>query len=534
MPRLRRHPVRAREVAAAPGIRQQSLPLAAGELSAAAQQARPAESAAATQGRLWFCVYLPQLALEAAGGGDGPLAVVDEQQGVHRVILANAAAAAAGVVPGQSANAALALLPELALEERSELAEQQTLEALAAWLEGFSSFVSIADRDVLLLEVAGSLRLFGGLPSLRRQVSAGLDQQGFDASLAIAPTPLAATWLARGGRRVCVRAPENLVAVLRGLPLGCLDWPDATVESLAGVGAACVGDCLRLPREGFARRFGARRLLELDRATGHLPDPRRSWRAPERFSADHDLGEEQGDREVLLAVCRELLADHERFLLLRQLGTQRLTFSFYHLKAPATTLSLGSVAADRAAARWSDLLALRFERLSLSEPVISIRLESGQTEAFGTGSGRLAFDGRPDDATRYSMTQLAERLAARIGEASVNGVTTVAEHRPQYAWRPRSLLAGRVHDALSRVRQGARRPLWLLPEPAPLAAEDGWPLHLGRLTLLEGPERLETGWWDDHGIARDYYSAVNPRGMRLWVFRCRSSHGAWYLHGIFG
>ena len=132
------------------------------------------------------------------------------------------------------------------------------------------------------------------------------------------------------------------------------------------------------------------------------------------------------------------------------------------------------------------------------------------------------------------MTQLAERLAARVGVQSVNGVTSLAEHRPQHAWCARNLLSTKVSEALSFVRRGLKRPLWMLPEPALLHAEQGHPLHLGRLTLVDGPERLETGWWDDDGIARDYYTAVNPRGMRLWVFRNRNPSAAWYLHGIFG
>ena len=62
-------------------------------------------------------------------------AVVEEQHGIHRVLLADDKAQAAGIMPGQSANAALALLPTLTLIERSELAEQQALECLASWLE---------------------------------------------------------------------------------------------------------------------------------------------------------------------------------------------------------------------------------------------------------------------------------------------------------------------------------------------------------------------------------------------------------------
>lgn len=542
MKRARRFPASLREAAPAPprmacgvnkgpvkaGNKQQQLPLQ--DTRAPAAQAF---SPSATS-RLWFCAYLPNLSLEASGNGDAPLAVVDDQHGIHRVLLANEAAAAAGIMSGQSVNAALALLPELHLEERCVLKEQQVLESLAAWLEKFSSFVSIPANDVLLLEIAGSLRLFGGLRNLRQQVSLGLEQQGFAASLAIAPTPLAATWLARGGRRACVREAANLLPVLRELPIACLDWPATVLESLSGMGITNVGDCLRLPREGFARRFGAKRLLELDRAIGRLPDPRISWRAPERFSADYEMAEEQSDRELLLMICRELLVAHEQFLLVRQLGTQRLTFSFYHLKAQASALSLGCMQLDRSAKRWSDLLGIRFERLCLPEPVIAVRLEGGDARPLQAESGRLSFQGRKQNAERYSMTQLAERLAARMGQQSVNGVTAVAEHRPQQAWRSRNVLASKVNDALSFVRRGLKRPLWMLPEPAPLSDEKGYPLHLGRLTLLEGPERLETGWWDDHGIARDYYTAINPRGMRLWVFKNRSREPGWYLHGIFG
>jgi protein ImuB len=107
----------------------------------------------AKEERLWF--------LEACGPGDKDLAVIEEQQGVHRVLLASDHARAAGVLPGQSPNAALALLPTLTLEERSVIREQQVLELLATWLEQFSSFVCVAGPDVLLLEIAGSLRLFG-------------------------------------------------------------------------------------------------------------------------------------------------------------------------------------------------------------------------------------------------------------------------------------------------------------------------------------------------------------------------------------
>jgi protein ImuB len=59
------------------------------------------------------------------------------------------------------------------------------------------------------------------------------------------------------------------------------------------------------------------------------------------------------------------------------------------------------------------------------------------------------------------------------------------------------------------------------------------------LSLLAGPERIESGWWDEgeasgEGITgdqrRDYFVARNPQGEWLWVFR---DEAGWFLHGGF-
>ena len=338
------------------------------------------------------------------------------------------------------------------------------------------------------MEIAGSLRLYGGLLSLRQQIAAGLEQQGFSASLAIAPTPLAATWLAKGRRRACIREPANITAALRSLPLHCLDWPKSICESLAGMGLKNIGDCLRLPREGFARRFGPQRLLELDRALGRLPDPRTSWRAPERFCADYEMTEEQSDSELLLAICRELLLPLERFLLTRQLGTQSVLFSFFHLDKPATQLRLGCASAERMSDRWFDLLRIRFEQLTLPAAVITVRLRGGRTQALRAESGRLRFKGKTaGQKLRFSMTQLAERLIARVGNQSVAGVETVAEHRPQFAWRPKALLSDKAVHTLSISGRGTRRPLVDVARARFIERRSGVSIASGEAANSRGP-----------------------------------------------
>jgi protein ImuB len=501
---------------------------------------------------LWLGIYLPALPLEALVDTPEPAAVFEDRQGLRHILLANRQAGAAGIGPGLAVNAALALLPALRLEERDPLREAQVLGELAEWAETFTSFTSIEPPSLLVLEIAGSVNLFGGLRALRERIVRGLDSQGFAASVAIAPTPLAATWLARAGRRVCIRDPRNLVGRLAPLPLSCLGWPGAVEAALKGMGVATIGDTLRLPRPGFARRFGAARLLDLDRALGRLPDPRAAYRSPEPFIADIDLGEELDDADLLLNACRELLLQLERFLRSRQTAVQHIEFGFFHLQRPATQLGLGCVQPDRAVRHWFDLLEIRFERLRLAAPVIAIRLNAGQGRDFAVASEALPLGQQGRKRPAMSITHLAERLSARIGEQSVHGVMTVAEHRPQYAWRNLSEVSETPHCAstpgfaanahapalLADLHRTSglvlQRPLWILEPPRRLRVERGVPCYRGGLELVRGPERIETGWWDEDGIARDYFVATNPQGVHLWVYRDRGKAGHWFLHGKFG
>ena len=87
----------------------------------------------------------------------------------------------------------------------------------------------------------------------------------------------------------------------------------------------------------------------------------------------------------------------------------------------------------------------------------------------------------------------------------------------------------------------AAKPVWLLPEPAPLAERQASPLLDGQpLQLLCGPERIEAGWWDAALAARDYFIAQASDGALVWVYRARlplaaSGEGeGWFLQGRFG
>jgi len=413
----RKPPARSREASPTPSINNgqselnrarhrkapEQLSLAPAEFTNPPVQPLPAGSLR----QLWLCIYFPALPLEAVVNTTDAAAVFEDQQGIRRILLANAKACTAGVGPGLNVNAALALLPALKLEKRNQAREARALKGLAEWSGKFTAFTTIEAPSLLLLEIAGSQKLFGGIKPLRERIVRGLISQGFHTAVAIAPTPLAASWLARAGQRVCIRDARNLTGKLSSLPVGCLGWPDTVCKSLKGMGVTSIGEILRLPRQGFAKRFGATRLLELDRALGHMPDPRGSYRVPERFVADYDLNEEENDSTLLLNVCQELLAKLERFLLYRQIAVQQVEFTFFHLQMPATHLALGCVQAERAVQHWFRLLEIKFDCLALPAPVIAIQLSGGAGQGFITESDVLPFNKQERQQRSTPITHLA-------------------------------------------------------------------------------------------------------------------------------
>jgi protein ImuB len=79
------------------------------------------------------------------------------------------------------------------------------------------------------------------------------------------------------------------------------------------------------------------------------------------------------------------------------------------------------------------------------------------------------------------------------------------------------------------------RPAWLLAEPQPLEGDEQ-PRYEGPLEIEEGPERIESGWWDGGDVRRDYFVAASPTGELAWIYRDHRygvDDGEWFLHGVF-
>ena len=471
--------------------------------------------------------------------------VVDSGGHVPRIVALNEAARAAGLREGMLLSAAYALAPELVQQARDPMAETSALEQLATFALGFTPAVSLVPPRAWVAEIASSLRLFGGRQRLVARLVEGVRSRGFDASVGVAPTPIAALALARARHSDPVLTLEALPAALETLALEHLDIPEDARTTLAAAGVHTFGAVDRLPRSGLARRFGPGLVALLDRAVARAPDPREAYSPPPRFATRLELPAPVHDVEALGFAVNRLVQELASWLLARGLGVVELSLALSHepalvrrLDSPQTTARIALAAPSRTPKHLMHVMRERLAWLSLPAPVAALALATETVAPLSGRNLRLL----PGDEGLVPEVPLIDRLRARLGEDAVTLVVPHAEHRPELATRdvaasPAPKQAPRSRNVRSSqpgpLREpSAPRPVWLLAQPQPLNAV----LNTQPWILREGPERIESGWWDGRDVRRDYYVAENPQGEIVWIYRDHrfgTDAGEWFMHGIF-
>lgn len=465
---------------------------------------------------LWAALRYPRLSLEVLRDEIDASAwvVLHDVRGQQVVQAASGPAQQTGVVAGMPLSAAYALCPELETEWREPQAEQDCLTLLADWAAQYTSQVSL-EPQALLLELAGSLQLFGGLAALQARLDKALQQQPHMVQLALAPTPQAALLLARAGVSEAVTELEALRASLAPLSLSLLPLTAKQHALFARLGLRQLRDLWRLPRAGLNKRFGVELGDYLARLLGEKAEPRQVHQTAPVFSAQWSFPLETDNMGFIAHGLEQLLPELERFMRLRGLALNRLQVIFHHSGQQLSRLDWGTQQLCRDAQHLAALLRVRLEQAQLQAPVLSLELRADEFHPFAETAPALfaaAADAQPE-----AWQRCLDQLHTRLGEAAVSGLQLRDDHRPESAWC----------EGMNRAEGPAlQRPAWLLAQPQRLANS------LRDIQLLSEPERIESGWWDGADVRRDYYRGRDGRGRRLWLFQDLNDQ-QWYLHGLF-
>lgn len=407
----------------------------------------------------------------------------------------------------------------------------------------FTPRVALVD-EALVLEVSGSLRLWGGQTQLLRLL---FEQntvlplveymQGATSLIAIALLRLHT----RAGPQAGVPGLANMPTLPDSLPLATLSAALPHVDTLERTGCRTWGQLRALPRGGVARRFGAALLQALDAAYGKRPEVYPWLTLPEVFDVRLELPALATGGPELMWTAQRLLVQLQVWLRARQRGVLALELEWaLDLKRlDGVALPSHQQLVVRTAQPAQDMAHLRrlvgeqLARVQLAAPVNQLRLRSLETAPWvGASLGFL-----PEDTVQGErLHQLIERLSARLGEHSVVVPQAQADHRPEHRqhWLP-----ARTHipRPLRQAEPDALLPTWLLPRPLLLTMRGNVPQYGGALARLTQANRIVTGWWEPDGhTARDYFIARSPEHGLVWVYRDRVAghdRDRWYLQGLY-
>jgi protein ImuB len=351
--------------------------------------------------------------------------------------------------------------------------------------------------------------------------------------------------------RLQLRGQAAPARIPQEFPLDALSAAREHVPTLERIGCRHWGELRALPRGGVARRFGAALLEALDCAYGERPE-RYAWlQLPEEFDLKLELAALATTAPELMWSAQRLLTQLQVWLQARHRGVLalELEWTLDLRRLNGVRLPSHESIVVRTAQPVQDIAHLRrlvgehLSRSTLSAPANHLRLRSLETIPWAAGSKSLL----PEDEVKGErLHQLVERLSVRLGEGSVLVAQREADHRPERMQRWQAARQGMGTKGTKRqLPCDALYPPWLLREPLRLEVRGEKPHYHGPLRLLEGPHRLETGWWDaqrEAAGARDYFIARSDEAGLLWVYRERLAPGTgegemapvrWFLQGIY-
>lgn len=425
-----------------------------------------------------------------------------------------------------------------ALAAAARQKRQASLQEMALGLLQYTPNLAFLEDRAIVLDVSASLSLFHGPRKLWQRIQATLENMQIYAWAGMAPTAMGAWLLAcqTATRQRRILSLATLARRLAPLPVRLLSAAQPYLEWLDGIGCQTLAQLRLLPRVGLQQRSSPLLIQALDAAYGDTEQYFTWFNAPEHFSQRYELTQRLEHTGPILAVSKRLIEQLCGWLHARQLAVSQLTLLLHHEQGrharPPTTVMLRLSENAWLAEDFLGVLGEQLQAQPLDAGVIAIELSISQTAPRPIASASLF----PEPAHWLRQEQrVLDLLRARLGAKGIWHARPLADYRPEQAnrWEPDAL----TPEGQAPPRLAAHsRPFWLLPAPVPLETKNERPIYQGKpLHLTQGPERLESGWWDDTGHQkRDYFIAQDQNAVRYWVYRVRESQEpGWFLHGLF-
>ena len=449
-----------------------------------------------------------------------PVAVVDEHK--HQLVQLNTCARSRGLRQGMGLASAASLCHSLqALPYQREL-EIRRLRELAHGLYRLCGDLTLDDPQGIWLSVSSMVRYHNGIDNYFKKIKGLLETFHLHYSFAPGHTPKAAQLLGRAGWNQLTTSRPVIEQACAQCDWAWIPLPEAYLKPFQALGIKKLEQILALPSRARNRRLEPALVRYLEQLTGMRPDPLTRYQPPAAFYRYQELPQDLESSALLKPWLVQILRELEDFLRRMDQTTSRLQLQLHLRDQVPLSFEVGAAQGDRRAEHWLKLLMLRLETERLSAPIQAVSLSVVSLETRKSDLTDLFQDSSPQ-----AETDLLALLQARLGPNRVQGLCVLNDSRPdQTNGRCAPLQDPKPPNSSEPLTKSRppTRPCWLLSEPR---------IYRQPLDLVQGPERIATGWWDRKQQMRDYYIARDGQGRWCWVFRTPGEAG-WFLQGYFG
>ena len=452
---------------------------------------------------------------------------------------------------------------------------------------------TLHQADSLLCDITGATHLFGCESALVQATKKQLAHLGLVARIAVADSVGAAWAMAHYGvgqhtitqtnTRTYVNLRDNQKQSIESLPVESLRISPQCVATLARLGVLRIDQLLRLPRAGLATRLGQPLVQRISQLLGETDEPLSFHRAAAEDTQWLDLEYPTSDQKILANRITTLIDKVRTGLATRQRGALQMTCRLDLTALPPQTFEIGLFAPTLDRKQLVGLMVSSLESRRLPDLVKRITLsvtlsgpmQTNQVSLFSDASFQNTSKSKTPIANalnalkKPSLSHLVNSLSGRLGRDAVLGVSLSDDPLPENAYQLSPLTGQRDNTSKKRIvapkhssgstfhpsaRDAMRRPLTLLSNPLPLLivndpssdSSSSPPQTIparfrlgGKIYCVVrhwGPERIETGWWQNDCVRRDYFRVETGDGQWWWIYRTlgkQQRRHCWMLHGRF-
>ncbi len=465
----------------------------------------------------WLYAYFPSLQLDhfiRDHAEDKQAAFVVFSPNNNEILQVSCAASKAGIQKGMGLAQASALLSSIQLLPYSAETESQQIHLLASQLYRIASDIVLIEPNSVAIKLDPIIHYYQTIDYFIALFHHVVKHTGLKYFFATGPTIESAQVLAFSGSNTVYESNEQAMLALQTVSLSHTQFTPKQVNQFDRMGIRSLKAVFVLPLEEVGKRFDNTFISYLLALKGKKHIPRATFHPKRHYRYQCELPFELEDSMKLARYLSQPVNDCCNYLISQNLTTDTLLLALHLADTPNHQMEIRAGAPMHCAQDWLSLITLRLEQLKINSPIRGFQLCCEQTVVFHATSEHLF----TERFNQHAENLLMGTLLAKLGADAVELPSIKHDFRPDKQVSSQH----NKHRNDNMLPPPGQQPFWLLNTPAPLTE---------KTRIAYGPERIQTGWWDDSPVKRDYFIAVNDCGQRLWVFRDQSSQ--WFVHGYF-